>query len=509
MTPYLLIFAMALGLILGFFAFWFFNRNQITRIEKAGEQQRQESATELAQLKSENEQLGKSLREQEINNARLAQELKGLSEIGQQMKGLQVELADLSEKNTAFQRQLAETTEQARSRGEQLADRQAVYQQNALLQAELAEKVTLLQQHKERSEEQLALLKEAREQLTHQMKIVSNEILEEKSQKFTETNRANMDAILGPLREQLTGFRKKVEDVYDKESRDRVALMNEIGNLKNLNNQISEDALNLTRALKGQAKTQGTWGELILGRVLEMSGLVAGREYETEVHHKIGDGRSQRPDVIVHLPDNKDVIIDSKVSLVGYEKYCSRDDPQEREIALAEHLRSIRNHVNQLSERKYEQIEGIESLDYVLMFVPIEPALLTALEKDPALFDQALKKNVMLVSPSTLLGTLRIIENIWRYEHQSQNAQEIASKAGDLYDKFVGFVEEFEKVGSRLQQARASYETAHNRLSSGTGNLVKRSEDLKKLGVKSTKDLPEKLTSLAEADVISLPDPGD
>lgn len=511
MNPYLLLLATLLGVACGFLLCWLFYRTQVEQAYRqdaqAAAEKLQAQALRLEHLQTEHNGLRQERQELGLANARLEQELKTLPQIQQRLDLLQEEWTSLNRHNTELQRQLAEVSEQARARGQQVEQLREVHEQNALLREALSEKDTLLQQQKERGEEQLALLLQSREQLIHQLKVLSNEILEEKSRKFTETNKENMETILGPLREQIKGFRQKVEDVYDKESRDRVALLAEIGNLKNLNQQISVDALNLTNALKGQAKTQGTWGELILQRVLEMSGLMEGREYETEVHHQSGDGRAQRPDVIVHLPDRKDVIIDSKVSLVAYERYCSADTAEEREAALRDHLRSLREHVRELSERKYEKLEGVESLDYVLMFVPVEPALLTALERDGSLFDQALKRNVMLVCPSTLLGTLRIIENIWRYEHQSQNAQEIANRAGDLYDKLVGFMEEFEKIDSSLDKAKRSYDIAHKRLSSGAGNLIKRAEDLRKLGVKADKMLPKKLLEQAEADVTPLSEP--
>ncbi len=260
---------------------------------------------------------------------------------------------------------------------------------------------------------------------------------------------------------------------------------------------ISEDAINLTNALKGQSKTRGSWGEMILERVLEESGLHKGREYEVQVMYASDEGQRRHPDVIVHLPEGKDIVIDSKVSLTAYEKYCSADTDEKREKRLKEHLISIRTHIKDLSEKRYEELEGITTLDFVLMFLPIEGAFWTAIESEQGLFNEAFNKNIMLVSPSTLLATLRIINNIWRYEDQNKNAMIIAKKAGDLYGKFVGFVEALEDVGQKIGKAQESYKTARDRLSKGKGNLVRRTEELKQLGVKAQKELPAELIAQA------------
>jgi DNA recombination protein RmuC len=251
--------------------------------------------------------------------------------------------------------------------------------------------------------------------------------------------------------------------------------------------------LNLTNALKGQSKTRGSWGEMILERVLEESGLQKGREYEVQTMYASEAGQRRHPDVIVHLPEGKDIVIDSKVSLTAYEKYCSSDTEEKREKRLKEHILSIRTHIKTLGEKRYEELEGIKTLDFVLMFLPVEGAFWTAIESEQGLFNEAFDKNIMLVSPSTLLATLRIINNIWRYEDQNKNALIIAKKAGDLYDKFVGFVEVLDDVGQKIDKARESYQTARNRLTDGRGNLVRRTVELRQLGVKAQKELPEGL----------------
>ncbi len=370
-------------------------------------------------------------------------------------------------------------------------------QKNILLQTRLSEFETRLEDERKNAAEKLALLQEARDQLKLEFQNVANRIFEDKSQKFTEQNRENIEGVLKPMREQLSDFKKKVEDVYDKESKDRISLLTEIVHLKTLNERISEDAVNLTNALKGQSKTRGAWGEMILERVLEESGLQKGREYEVQTMFASEEGQRRHPDVIVHLPEGKDIVIDSKVSLSSYEKYCSVDTEEERDRHLKEHLLSIRTHIKTLSDKRYEELEGISTLDFVIMFLPIEGAFWAAIESEQDLFNEAFDRNIMLVSPSTLLATLRIINNIWRYEDQNKNAMIIAKKAGDLYDKFVGFVEALEDVGNKIGKAQESYETARNRLAEGKGNLVRRTEELRQLGVKAQKELPEGMISQA------------
>ena len=366
-------------------------------------------------------------------------------------------------------------------------------QENTQLQTKMTELETRLEGERKNAEEKLSLLQEARDQLKLEFQNVANKIFEDKSLKFTEQNKENIEGVLKPMREQLVDFKKKVEDVYDKESKDRVSLLTEIIHLKSLNERISEDAINLTNALKGQSKTRGSWGEMILERVLEESGLHKGREYEVQAMYASEGGQRRHPDVIVHLPESKDIVIDSKVSLTAYEKYCSADTDEKREKRLKEHVISIRTHIKELSNKRYEELEGISTLDFVLMFLPIEGAFWTAIESEQGLFNEAFDKNIMLVSPSTLLATLRIINNIWRYEDQNKNALIIAKKAGDLHDKFVGFVDALEDVGQKIGKAHESYKTARDRLSKGKGNLVRRTEELKQLGVKAKKELPEGL----------------
>jgi DNA recombination protein RmuC len=360
----------------------------------------------------------------------------------------------------------------------------------------------VLEQERKVTQEKLALLEQSREQMTLEFKNIANEILEDKSRKFTASNRESIGEILKPLNEKIQLFEKKVDDSYNLESKERHSLTREIQSLKELNARISEDAINLTNALKGENKTQGTWGEVILETILEKSGLVKGREYDTQVNLKAEHGGRVQPDVVVHLPENKKVIIDAKVSLKSYEAYCSADDPEQRKKYLDLHVQSIQSHVKGLSNKEYQNLLGLNSLDFVLLFLPIEAAFSVAIQANSELFSTAFDKNIILVGPSTLLATLRTIQNIWRYEQQSQNAVEIATAAGALYDKFVAFAGDLEEIGTRLDSTQKSYDKAHNKLTSGKGNLVVRIEKLKQLGAKASKKHTDKLISEVDMDAI-------
>lgn len=400
---------------------------------------------------------------------------------------------DLEIKLAVENERLENKTSQINELKEKVEQQESSYHQQQKVtetdKVKIAELQTLLEDERKLTHEKIALLEKAEENMTTAFENISTRIIEEKSKKFTEQNKQNIGEILNPLREQLGDFRKKIEDVYDKETRDRVSLFNEITSLKSLNEQMSKDAINLTRALKGESKTRGNWGEVILQRVLEDSGLKNGREYEAQESYRDKHGKLFYPDVVVHLPDNKDVVIDSKISLNAYEKFCSSEDSEEQKQALTEHLNAIRTHVSDLEDKNYDELVKINSLDMVLMFVPIEPALMLAFEQDNNLYHDAFKRGIILVSPTTLHMTLRIIHNMWRYEYQNKNAQEIAKRAGDMYDKFVGFVDALEDVGDKLDKAQSAYQTAHNRLVDGKGNLVGRAEAIRKLGLQTNKKL--------------------
>ena len=356
--------------------------------------------------------------------------------------------------------------------------------------ATIASLRTELDQQRHAAEDKIAILQQAREQLTKDFELLGNRIFDEKVERFDKTSKATLDVALSPLKDQLKDFKRKVEDVYDKDSKERISLSAELGQLKQLNLQMSADALNLTNALKGDNKVQGNWGEVILERVLEESGLHKGREYDTQVNLKSADGQRRNPDVVIRLPENKDIIIDSKVSLVHYESYCSSDDDLQRQQALKDHINSVRQHISGLSFKDYESLEGIRTLDFVFIFIPIEAAFMAAFEHDSAMFKDAYEKNIIIVGPTTLLATLRTVQSIWRYERQNKNAEEIARQAGAMHDKFIGFVGDLEKISEYLQRAGQAQENAMNKLSQGKGNLVTSTQRLEKLGAKVKKTMP-------------------
>jgi DNA recombination protein RmuC len=344
-------------------------------------------------------------------------------------------------------------------------------------------------------QEKLSTQKEEVEQLqqkfTTEFKNLANEILEDKSKRFTEQNKVNLNEILNPLNEKIKNFEKKVEDVYLNDTKERAGLSEQIKMLHELNQQMSKDANNLTKALKGETKTQGNWGEFILERVLEKSGLVKGQEYAVQESITDEEGKRLQPDVVIYLPENKCIIIDSKVSLVGYERYCSADDDTIKISALKEHISSIKKHITNLSAKNYQNLYGIKSLDFVLLFMPIEPAFSLAVQNDMGLFNDAFERNIVIVSPSTLLATLRTIASIWRQENQNRNALEIARQSGALYDKFQSMVADLLEVGKKLHSVQDNYDDVMKKLSTGKGNLITSVEKIKKLGAKTTKSLPQ------------------
>ncbi len=370
--------------------------------------------------------------------------------------------------------------------------------EKSAVDAKLAALQSKREEEQKSAREKIELLEQAEDRLAKEFENLANRIFEEKHQKFSEVSKTSVEALLSPMREQLTDFKKKVEDVYDNDNKERASLRNEIQSLKTLNERIGVDALNLTKALKGDSKARGTWGEMQLEKLLEESGLRKGHEYEVQASHRNEDGQRLQPDVVLHLPEKKDVVIDSKVSLVAYEQYHSAERDEERQRQLRAHIGSLRLHFNGLSAKNYDELIGVNSLDLVIMFVPIEPALLLAFENEPNLFSEAFNRRILLVSPSTLMATLQIIHNIWRYEYQNRNAQTIAAEAGKLHDQFVSFVEALEKLGDQIKKAGESYDTAHKRLTSGKGNLVGRTQKLKILGAKTKKAITNELLEAAE-----------
>jgi len=328
-----------------------------------------------------------------------------------------------------------------------------------------------------------------KDELKKEFENLANKIFEDNKQKSNN----NLDLMLKPFKEQLQSFGNRVNEIHTEQTKESSTLLNEIKTLKELNSQISSDAINLTNALKGQNKTQGDWGEMILSKILEQTGLREGKEYSVQGSFTSEDGKRLRPDVILHLPENKDIIIDSKVSLISYLNYVEAVTDDDKAVATKELIKSLKTHIKDLSGKRYEDITQVNTLDFVLLFIPIEGAFMLAVANDNELFKLAFENNIMLVSPSTLFVTLRTIENIWRYEHQNENAQLISKKAGDLYDKFAGFVKDIEDIGTNITRTQKAYDGAVNKLSSGSGNIMKRAQEFKELGVQSKKQINSKL----------------
>lgn len=394
----------------------------------------------------------------------------------------------IEERNTLISQNL----EQAKTELE--SERKKVIELNSSLSAVNADFVNL----EKRLAEQKTELENIQERFTKEFENLANKIFDEKSQKFTEQNRSNLDDILKPLGERIKEFERKVNDVYLSETRERASLAEQLRNLHELNQQMTKEATNLTRALKGDSKTQGSWGEFILESILEKSGLVKDREYVVQATMRSEDGRALRPDVIIKLPENKSMVIDSKVSLRAYEQFNSADSDSDREKFLNEHSLSVRNHIKRLSPKEYQNLYGLQSLDFVLMFVPIEPAFAAAIQRDQSIFYEAFDKNIIVVSPTTLLATLRTIASIWKQEKQNRYALDIAKHSGSLYDKFVMLVDDLKEVGNRMNQAQQSYEDAMKKLYTGRGNIVIQLEHIKKLGAQTNKSIPNSLLDRAE-----------
>ena len=408
----------------------------------------------------------------------------------QQFADVEQSLALLTQKLEHVETSAADFGQEAQQMEKRWIQEQSNSQQ---LSVQLAEQKARSEEALKASDEKLELLQDAKQEMLVQFRDLANQVMEKNSASFSEEQQKTLGSVLDPFKQQLSEFRKRVDHVYATESKERVSLLNEITSLKALNQQITEEASNLTKALKGDRKAQGNWGEVILERVLEASGLQKGREYETQMHLQSNEGKRYLPDVVIHLPDQKDIIVDSKVSLSAYERFFSSDTDEDRKVALKQHIQAIRDHVDKLSEKKYDDLKGLHTLDFVFIFIPIEPAYLLAVQEDANLFSDAFTKKIIVVSPTTLLATLRIVENLWRFERQNKNAEEIARQAGKLYDKFYGFVTDLDKVGMRLEQAQNSFDDAKNKLSTGRGNLLTSTEKLKLLGAKTRKQLDDRL----------------
>ena len=458
--------------------------------------------TQLVQEQALSADKNTLLQQQEAEKGRLKQDYDTLLE---QNHALQVqnerlstqlaqEKANIDDKNSLLQQQEAE-------KGRLKQEYAALLEQNHALQVQNERLNTQSEKDRQAAEEKLALLADARQNLSDQFQNLANTILEEKSRRFTEQNHDHLQQLLNPLNERIHGFSELVQQTYEKEAKERLTIENELKRLQTLNTQLHHDAKALTTALTGtQNKTQGNWGEMILESVLENSGLQKGREYIVQAssvrHEADGTLRRLQPDVLINLPDNKQIVIDSKVSLTAYVRY-TQSTGAEAERELANHVASIRAHIKSLAAKDYTDLEGVKTLDFVFMFVPVEPAYLLALQHDPNLFQECFDKRIMLTGPSTLLATLRTVANIWRNEQQNQNALAIAEAGSKLYDKFVGFVESMDGINKALGQAQSQFQTAYSRLVSGRGNLISSTEKLRKLGIKAGKQLQRDLVEKA------------
>lgn len=410
-------------------------------------------------------------------------------------------IAEISAENKAQIQKIAEQQELNERQNSEIKDLQNDKNQLIGLKSQLAAQNESLQQLLDSQKEEIVKIQE---EAKLQFENLANKILEEKTLKFTEQNHQNLKNILNPLQEKITDFEKKVENTH-KESIDyHAALRQQILGLKEMNLQMSKETLNLTKALKGDSKIQGNWGELVLERVLEKSGLEKGREYEIQKSFTTEEGNRVQPDVIINLPDGKKMIVDSKVSLTAYEKYINEEDDEQKSSFLKEHVNSLKRHVEQLGSKNYQHLYQMESPDFVLLFIPIEPAFAIALNEDTQLYNKAFERNIVIVTPSTLLATLRTIDSMWTNQKQQENAYEIARQAGALYDKFDGFVTDLVKIGKKMDEAKTEYEGAMNKLVDGKGNLITSVQKLKIMGAKAKKSLPDAILNRANSSLENL-----
>ena len=410
-------------------------------------------------------------------------------------------IAEISAENKAQIQRITEQQELNERQNSEIKDLQNDKNQLIGLKSQLAAQNESLQQLLDSQKEEIVKIQE---EAKLQFENLANKILEEKTLKFTEQNQQNLKNILNPLQEKITDFEKKVENTH-KESIDyHAALRQQILGLKEMNLQMSKETLNLTKALKGDSKIQGNWGELVLERVLEKSGLEKGREYEIQKSFTTEEGNRVQPDVIINLPDGKKMIVDSKVSLTAYEKYINEEDDEQKNSFLKEHVNSLKRHVEQLGSKNYQHLYQMESPDFVLLFIPIEPAFAIALNEDTQLYNKAFERNIVIVTPSTLLATLRTIDSMWTNQKQQENAYEIARQAGALYDKFDGFVTDLVKIGKKMDEAKTEYEGAMNKLVDGKGNLITSVQKLKIMGAKAKKSLPDAILNRANSSLENL-----
>lgn len=452
-----------------------------------------------------------TVRQQELAvlEERLVHEASGSATIATQLaetttdkESIQQELAMARERNshletveTGLQQQLAELKASSLKTEIEMSNQQKELSEVQRVHSVLQESLTKERRH---AQEKLELLENNRQQLKLEFENLANQIFESKQQRFEEQSKKGLDSLLSPFKDQLETFRKRVDHVYASETQDRASLRSQVSELHKLNRQITEEASNLTKALRGEKKTQGNWGELMLETVLERSGLRKGMEYQREESLRDDHGKLYRPDVVIHLPENKHVIVDAKVSLNDYTNYVNAESELERDIALKRHVECIRNHINGLSEKAYQKLPGINSPDFVFMFMPVEPAFIVAFEQDEGLFLESFDKRIVIVTPTTLLASLRTVSSLWNLERQNRSAKQLADQAGKVYDKLRVVVEGMQKLGAQIETVQGTWHTTWNSLREGRGNLVSQSQRFIDLGVRVKKELPKSLLESAD-----------
>ena len=434
--------------------------------------------------------------EQELQQFEETKEtLKSTNEVLQTLQGryneLEKELSQIKAKLESAEEIYAALLEEHSSLKERY---DTILEDNSKYRTNNARLLMKLESEERHALSQKEMMNTHKKEIKDELEALAKKVFDGNSQKFAEFSKENLDNMIKPLQSQIAEFKKQVADTYNSESQDRAVLKNEINSLKELNEKISKDAINLTNALKSDSKQQGVWGEMVLESVLEASGLRKGYEFEREVSLRTDENEILRPDVVVHLPDNRDLIIDAKTSLVAYERFVNAADDDTRALHLTTHLNSIRAHVEGLANKNYERLKEVNTLDFIFMFMPIEGALAVALEHDSSIYDNAFKNKILLVGPTTLLVAMRAVENVWKYERQNQNAQEIARRAGAMYDKFVGFSEDLMKISKQIDTIQSSFSAARNKLSDGKGNLVRQVQQLKELGAQTNKMMPKELS---------------
>jgi DNA recombination protein RmuC len=440
--------------------------------------------------------------QQEQQSRALAQAQHELHELDQERDKAAFEMQQAHGKWMAALEKLRYFEEVKRERQGYMEELAQLREQKSQLEAKLREQQARHEQQYKSSQEKLQLLENAEERLKQQFEHLANQLFEVKTAKVDQQNKQSLEGLLNPLKDQIEGFKKQVNDSFSYEAKERHTLVHELKNLQRLNEQMAQEALNLTQALKGDNKQQGNWGEVVLARVLSESGLREGHEYHTQVSLQNEAGSRYQPDVIVNLPHDKQVVIDSKVTLVAYERYFHAETDAQKEQALSDHLRAIRNHIKGLGIKDYQKLKGITSLDYVLMFIPIEPAFQIAIQASPHLVKEAMEQHIILVSPTTLLVALRTIDNLWRNDKQNQNAKVIADKASKLYDKLRLFVDDMEQLGASLDKASQHYQGAMNKLVTGRGNVIGQAESFKSLGVEVKRSISPTLVEVSQQDAL-------